>query len=875
MRSNNNEEYWDLFFDEVNSHLESLTQQMQALELNPGNLSIIREIFRLVHTIKGMAATIGFNSVVKLCHKMEELFDFYRQNSQPVSQEIINCQVQATDGLFKILEYILANGEDSSVCLTLAESMSNSLEKELNNLQNPQTTKEYKNKSPENTQSKPEKRIQIKVKFAQDCQMPGVRAFLATQVLEKTGLLLQSNPPKDQFLDNNIVSNGLTAVLSSDKSLNQIKEGLFRICDVIDVELEENFSSPEQTPPEIVENKIINSEVKEIYQKKCPDYIAEKLTPDQKENLIKDELKIFYIDLSLIEEAESPEQQFSNLFNNINDYLGQILDSEPSLSVLKIRQNSPPSQESAKTNINKRINEILDNEITEFNAHKQRYRFQFILVIKGDYQNILDFLSDACELHKVEVKEMELADETNNASTTNFTQINNSAKNQENEPVNNITLNSNNQPTGEVANIVKQNDIKTSFVRVNLASLDSLMNSVGELVINHNRLKLILDETPNAQLRSIIQYLNQVTTKIQQLVMGVRMVPINQVFNRFPRFIRDISRELKKDINLVLEGEETEIDRLMIDELNDILIHLVRNAMDHGLETMNERMRKGKSQQGQIKMQAHAQGNHVFITISDDGRGIDPEIVKKKALAKGLITEEEASLLSNKEIINLIFSSGFSTAETVSNLSGRGVGMDVVKSKINSLGGQITLQSVIGEGTSLKLSIPSTISIIQALIINIQDGLYTIPLSEIREIISVEKKKQIYSIGNCNLLNVAGQSVPLINLRKYLCTDEGLNVNDLDYIPDNCLVITINSDDKVYGLIVESLIGQQEVVIKPISQKANLKGLVNGATVFGDGRVAMILNTDQIVRFYLNNEDFKHFGDLDNDIDDLSVLSGI
>ena len=850
MPSSNNEEYWDLFFDEVNSHLESLTQQMQALELNPSSLNIIREIFRLVHTIKGMAATIGFNSVVKLCHKMEELFDFYRQNHQPVSSQIINCQIQATDGLFKILEYISSNGEDSSVCLILAESLCQSLQKELSNLQKPQ-----------DLESKPEKTIQIKVKFAQDCQMPGVRAFLATQALEKTGLLLQSNPPKDQFLDNgNLVKDGLTAVLCSDKPLSQIKEGLFRICDVIEVELKDALPEIESQAEEISE-KI--QEVREIYEKECPVYIIEKLTASQKEELLKAELKIFYVDLSLIEEAKSPEDQFCNLFNNIHDYLGQILQSEPSLDSLKNRQNLPKQNIHIKTTNNKCINEILDQEIIEFNARKQRSRLQFILAIKGDHKNILDFLSDACELHKVELKEMEFIDENKISSSDNLKGIN--------EPENHkVQAENNSPPLEDIINITKQNDIKTSFVRVSLNSLDALMNSVGELVINHNRLKLILDETPNNQLRSIIQYLNQVTTKIQQLVMGVRMVPISQVFNRFPRFIRDISRELKKDINLVLEGEETEIDRLMLDELNDILIHLIRNSMDHGLETTDERLKKGKSKQGQIKMQAHSQGNHVFITISDDGKGIDAEVVKRKALAKGLISEDEANLLSNKEIINLIFSSGFSTAETVSNLSGRGVGMDVVKSKINSLGGQITLHSVVGEGTSLKLSIPSTISIIQALIINIQDGLYTIPLSEIREIISVEKKKQIYRIGNCDLLTFAGQSIPLINLRKYLCIDESLNINDLDYIPDHCLVITINSEDKVYGLIVESLVGQQEVVIKPISQKANLKGLINGVTVFGDGRVAMILSIDQIVRFYLNNEDLRHFGDSDNNIDELS-----
>ena len=577
----------------------------------------------------------------------------------------------------------------------------------------------------------------------------------------------------------------------------------------------------------------VTKSIKEInYYEKSPEQIEKLLSDFQRHEIAIGNLNAFQVDLVLTDEVVNAEEQFFNLLNNLNEYLGQIIYSYP--SILELGQKQENSSE-AKT-----LTNLLNVEAAKFIAHSEK--LHFVLLVDGSHKNILDFLSDACELNKVEVKEIEF-DWQKKAETEQSPEAQTEVKSIQEE--------------NKDLSFTKSGDVKTAFVRVNMATLESLMNSVGELVINHNRIKLAMGDGATNEERSILQYLHPVTTKIQQLVMSIRMVPINQVFTRFPRFIRDMSRELKKEVLLEVEGENTEIDRLMVDELNEVFIHLVRNAIDHGMETAEERLEKGKSKAGTIKMQAYAQGNNVFITITDDGKGIDPQNIKKKAIQKGLLTAEEAEIMSHNEVLELIFAIGFSTADKVSDLSGRGVGMDVVKSRISSLGGQIFINSVVGEGTSIRLSIPSTISIIQALLINEGNGLYAIPLSQIKEIVSINVLAQVYEIGSCDIILLHNETIPLIRLGKYIDLEK-VSENNLKN-QSNILVVIVNSEEKNYAFIIDSLVGQQEIVIKPISHKANQEGLVNGATVFGDGRVAMILNIDQITKMYLLEHESREF----------------
>jgi two-component system chemotaxis sensor kinase CheA len=839
------DEYWDLFFDEVDTHLENLNHHLNELSLDPKNQRTVQEIFRSVHTIKGMAATIGFNSISKLCHKMEELFDYYRTNKAEVRRKSIDLQIKALDGLFKILEQISESGSELTACYHASNSLSDELDCELHELMMPQKI---------DNQTHLEKKIEVKVKFSEDCPMLGVRAFITTQVLEKTGEIIQTVPSKDEFLSERYAPTAtLTAILKSEVSPGVIKEKLLKISDVIEVQVEESQEKDNIVTP------VLNQSVKLIEGKECPPEIARLITEKQLEDIEKDELNIFYVDLLLAEDVSKPEEQFLNLLRTFNEYIGYVVMSVPTIDELTQRLN-----EQTTDTVFQMINAELDYS---FNKDKQlRSRIQFILLIKGNHKNVLDFLSDSCELNKVEVKEILLPANTHQKEEVQSQEVVKAPEQQIIEEVNH--------------DVSPKNDVKTTFVRVNLATLESLMNLIGELVINHNKIRLSMGDSPQNELRNTIQYLNQVTTRIQQHVMSIRMVPVNQVFGRFPRFIRDVSRELKKEVNLTLEGEQTEIDRIMVDELNDIFVHMVRNAIDHGIESPEEREAKGKPRAGLIKMQAYSHGNYVFVTISDDGKGIDPKVVKLKAIEKGLISLDQAEQLNQDEIMNLIFASGFSTADKVSNLSGRGVGMDVVRGKIALLGGQISVQSVVNEGTTIKLSIPSTISIIQALLINLASGLYAVALSEIKEIIQVSGKRNIYKVGGMNVLIAHEQTIPLIDLDDYVSERDIKKAAGRDLGEDSeLLVIIVNSEERSYGLIVDSLIGQQEIVIKPISNRVNQHGMINGATVFADGRVAMILNVDKVIRSFLDeHEEGLSKGNslygMDNDSGEIQILMG-
>ncbi|MDX1918663.1 MAG: chemotaxis protein CheA [Candidatus Caenarcaniphilales bacterium] len=827
------QEYRDLFFDEVNSSLDALSELLSKLRHDPNNKNFINEIFRIIHTVKGMAATMTYNSIAKLCHKFEETLDAYRKNPEPVSEDILDILQRALDTLFNLVELISDSAEEPQSCYVLADKLS----KELENLV--ERSSEKKKKELLINQSAPTK-VEVSIEFQKDCAMPCVRAFMATQLLERSGELLSSEPASSDFMDNpDLLSQGFKLIFKPKESLDTIHNKLQKISEVKLLEikvLEPSDLSAEQsemaeavapTPqnnPEAVKNPFQNLSEKQINELKAGKF------------------KLFRIKLMLSDEVLNPAEQFQNIVKSFNDYLGQIVESYPSLAEIELRVKEHQAMHP--------LFEIVDRE-SKIDLHQSRelFKLEFILLINADPKSILDFMQDACELSKIQVDEIKLPADSTNQPTDTGTVDSNLAQIQSD-------LAKLSHESSEDTNHKNTHDVKTSFVRVNVAVLESLMNSVGELVINHNRLQSALGDVQDTETRSIMQYLHQVTTKIQQQVMSARMVPINQVFSRFPRFIRDIARSLGKLVELEIIGGETEIDRLMIDELNEILTHLVRNAIDHGIETADQRERFHKSSRGNIKLQAYSQGNNVFITISDDGRGIDTDNVKRKAIERGLLSLERAEAMSKEEIMDLIFATGFSTAAQVSDLSGRGVGMDVVKSRVSSLGGQVSIDSLITQGTTVKLSIPSTISIIQALIISHQGGWYAIPLSDIREIIQIRPLEQIRKLSNCEVMVMHNQTIPVIKLEDYLMVE---NVYcKLRSEDDTALVIMVEHHEKPIGIIVDSLICQQEVVIKPISNRANMQGLINGATVFGNGRVAMILNTERIIELYRSDKRMQY-----------------
>ena len=373
-------------------------------------------------------------------------------------------------------------------------------------------------------------------------------------------------------------------------------------------------------------------------------------------------------------------------------------------------------------------------------------------------------------------------------------------------------------------------------VRVDIDKLDSLLNLVGELVINKTRLEQIGITHRLAELVETIEQMDRVTTDLQAVVMKVRMVPVGQVFNRFPRMVRDLSRELNKEVNLIIQGEETELDRTVIDEIGDPLVHLLRNSIDHGIEQPAERQAKGKNPVGEIRLIARHEGNNVIIMVEDDGKGINADIIKQKALEKNLITQAEADKMEQSDAIRLVFLPGFSTADIVTDVSGRGVGMDAVKTKIESLGGMVDVETKINEGSKFKIRLPLTLAIIQALLVKVCDEIYAIPLGSIDSTINITPEN-IKTIQSQEVILLRGQIIPIVRLSNVLNSPDSCTHNQ-----DELFVVIVHMGENRAGIIVDTLIGQQEIVIKSMGKLLAGIKVIAGATILGNGQVALILD---------------------------------
>ncbi|MDN4607444.1 chemotaxis protein CheA [Sporosarcina highlanderae] len=384
-----------------------------------------------------------------------------------------------------------------------------------------------------------------------------------------------------------------------------------------------------------------------------------------------------------------------------------------------------------------------------------------------------------------------------------------------------------------------QNSNKT--IRVNIDRLDTLMNLFEELVIDRGRLQSIADELHNQDLNDTVEHITRITGDLQSVILKMRMVPVETVFNRFPKMVRQLARDLGKDVNLEITGAKTELDRMVIDEIGDSLVHLIRNAIDHGIESPGVRLTKGKLAEGSISLRAYHSGNHVFIELEDDGEGVNKERVMKKAVENGIVTEELASKLRKEQILELIMSPGFSTAETITDVSGRGVGLDVVKSKIESLGGYITITSKDGQGTKFQIQLPLTLSIITVMLVNLGEDIYAIPLTSILEV-AIIRTTDIMNAHNRKVIDVKGNIVPLVDLK------EVFEMDTVDEKAEHQAIIIVRKGDKMAGLLVDSFIGQQEIVLKSLGNYLQNIFAISGATILGTGKVALVVDCNALIK---------------------------
>lgn len=565
--------------------------------------------------------------------------------------------------------------------------------------------------------------------------------------------------------------------------------------------------------------------------------------------------------LSVVEENKNEDYETEQIINELQNILdGMNYNQNEALDdVQALKENETDNQITESSN-EEAIKELELNE-EELGLSEEN---------SGDY-NFSDIEFDEEEIQKAFIesnKKLRSENSTSLAITTDEVittknYIPNKNENKQDGPIEvNLDSKTKSNPKENKASIVEskapqkketKKTLKTAVeqtIRVDVERLDELLNLVSELVLGRNRLSQVNNDVAMEyegteiarNLGDTARQIDLLTTELQLAVMKTRMIKIGKVFNRFPRLVRDLSKETGKSITLNIKGEDTELDKTLIEEINDPLVHLIRNSVDHGIESPEERKEAGKPEKGTITLSAEHEGNHIIISIIDDGKGIDPEKIIGKAISKGMLTKEKAAELTKQEIYNLIFSPGFSTAEKVTNVSGRGVGMDVVKTNVTRLRGIIDIDSELGKGTRIDIKLPLTLAIIQGLLVKVANETIILPLSSVVEVVKVHKE-EIYNVNKTECIKLRNRVLPLINLDNLLYHTQENNKKNIE----KEFVVVIGLAEKRYGIKVDDLIGQKEVVIKSLGKYLGAIEGIAGSTIMGDGTVVMIADIAEII----------------------------
>lgn len=704
-------QYLGIFLDETDEHLQSLNDQIMTLENEPENQDCINEIFRIAHTIKGMAGTMGYKRMQTLTHDMENVFSAVRDGTIKVEEHMIDVLFECLDALENYAKTIRETSDEGT-------EDNAQLIKELNDILNagkggaaadaPVKTEAPKAETPAAAAGPTDKWKDIELDDAQKdvleealkqkknvcgltvyiqqtCILKAARAFLVYKTIEDLGEIIVS-VPSAQDIEDEKFDFDFSVVVVTEKGLDEIIKAASNVSEI---------------------DKVLGGT----------------------------------LSLSDIEKSSDENEADAKQSGSADSGAASGKSAEPS---------APAAQKPAET------------------------------------------------------KQAPMAAPSSKKPVA--------------KPIVNRT------------------------VRVDIEKLDVLMNLVSELIIAKNSLVAAssADGNSNTAVNEQVEYLESVTTSLHESVMKVRMVPIESVVNKFPRMIRDLSKKLNKPMELYMTGEDTELDRTVVDEIGDPLMHLLRNAADHGLESPEVRKQRGKPETGSVFLNAYQDGNNVVIEVRDDGNGIDVEAVKAKAVERGVVTQEQADAMTEKEAISLLFNAGFSTSKVVTDVSGRGVGLDVVKSKIESLSGEVEVKNKLGEGSSWIIRLPLTLAIIQTLMVTIGSEKYAISLGSIQTIEDIPTA-DIKLVQNKEVINLRGNVIPLIRLRDIL------DIPAPEEEPENLVVVIVKKGDNRAGLVVDELIGQQEIVIKSMGKFIKKSKIISGATILGDGEVALILDANALL----------------------------
>lgn len=691
-------QYLDMFIEESKEHLQAINSNLLLLENDPNSIQIVNEIFRSAHTLKGMAATMGFEDMASLTHETENVLDLIRNHKLQINSDFMDVIFQSVD-LLEGMVYNIIDGGDG----------------------------------------------------AADVSEPVAK---------------------------------LRAIVSGDMPKHaEVEQAIAEVA----------VSSVAEAPEETVHTQ------KNDREYGLDDYAVTIIRQSKESGSLP-----YWIRVTLREDCLLKAARAYMVFDTL-ETMGEVIKSQPSADEIE--------------------NEKFDSffEVVFLSAHP-------VEQIKKAIENISEI--DEVLIEAVQLKEHVKADmqkkqaaKTEQAAKTAVEVANGGKKELE---------------SGQAAGVKKSSTGKT--IRVDIDRLDILMNLFSELVIDRGRLEQLARELGKSELQETVEHMSRISGDLQSIILTMRMVPVEQVFNRFPRMVRDLAKELNKKVNLEIFGAETELDRTVIDEIGDPLVHLLRNSIDHGVESPDERKKAGKPEEGTVQLKSYHSGNHVFIEVRDDGNGINKDRVLNKALEKGIVSQVTADSLSDRQIYELLFASGLSTADQISDISGRGVGLDVVKTKIESLGGSVSVDSSPGQGTTFLIQLPLTLSIISAMLVQVEDEKFAVPLSSIIET-AVFRQDDIMMAHRQKVIDFRGKVVPLVSLKEiFQIPDDGTSKED------EVAVVIVRKGEKMAGLVVDSFIGQQEVVLKSLGKYLVNVFAVSGATILGDGQVALIIDCNSLIK---------------------------
>ncbi len=862
------------FIAEAREHLETIEPNLLELEKNPDDFSLIDEIFRPMHSLKGASGFLNLKKMNKLAHKAENILDEMRKGNLKNTPEIMDVILEATDALRQMLDNLEESGEEGDVEIdSIIDTIESLLKGETPSPSVEETEASEKGaegedkgylltiNSPEHLSDfleEVEDNIENLNKLLVDIEKEPERSEEIIQDIFRYFHNLKGNSGLIGYKEFYELTHKAESLLNyfrqnKEKIPTDILDLLLKTLDL----LEEMVDAIDQetglvTPPDL---KGLPQELEKAISRLTGSGEEEKAETDtisEEEKASQEDIPVDDEDLAIF--IETVRQQFENIKLALT-----TLEKEPenrdyidglyrALNSLKNACEYMDLEECAKYASQTAV--LVDQ------GRNMEGGFDTLLSILSQETEILEEMINK-EIEKLKKSQAEKEveqeeDEDVSKKEEKEEKIEEAEEHKKTEDIKKDVQKSKveNKEQATTKKVQKTQKIKTSStIRVDHEKLDHLMNLIGELIINRNRFVMLTRQLEeNRDISEMIQdfyettdALGRISDDLQDTIMQVRMVPIRTVFSRFPRLVRDLSRKSGKKIDLIIEGEDTELDKSLVELVGDPLLHLIRNAVDHGQETPEERIAAGKPEVGKVWLRAFHEGNSVMIEVEDDGRGIDPEKIKKKAIEKGLITPEDAEKMDDREAIELIFAPGFSTAEKVTDVSGRGVGMDVVRNNIKSLNGNVFVQSEVGKGTKFTLSLPLTLAIIEALLVEAGNNTYAIPLDAVSETTKIDSSK-IYEVNRRKTTTLRGEVVGLVELGDVLGVTNGSG-EDRDILP----LVIISVNDRKLGLIVDRLLHRQEIVIKSMGEYlGDIHGFA-GATILGDGRVILILDPNELM----------------------------